>query len=389
MLNPFFIGLPPSNLHFTNNSVKKLLHRVGLNTGNIFFTRALYRSVSHNELKCGYSFDPAAVEEFHDGIIIPAANWLSPRTDFSDLADLIEKTNLPCVIVGIGAQSDKPQTIPKIKEGTLRLVRIASERSSYISTRGYYTCEVLEKYGIKNSIATGCPSFLYNVTKPCHVYRNDNRTLKRIAVNTSRGLPNEKIFNSNRETDKLSLLFSRLAFQQQLDIILQAEIPDICYAMGRDDEVAHFKVPKEYLRLVYGLEAGSEKKLVLYLRQKGHAFFDIEQWLKFLEEIDFVIGTRLHGIIAMLLAGKPAVLVTHDTRTAEVAKLMSIPSISGSDFDGSIDQIQTIFQEIDLSAFNKTAIQIYYGFIDFFEKNSIKNNLSVNITDGSVTDLKI
>ena len=40
-------------------------------------------------------------------------------------------------------------------------------------------------------------------------------------------------------------------------------------------------------------------------------------WLEYLRDFDFATGTRLHGNVAALLAGVPAVLLAHDSRTLE------------------------------------------------------------------------
>ncbi|MFM8981771.1 MAG: polysaccharide pyruvyl transferase family protein, partial [Spartobacteria bacterium] len=49
-------------------------------------------------------------------------------------------------------------------------------------------------------------------------------------------------------------------------------------------------------------------------------------WVQFhRENTDFTISSRIHGCVASLLAGKPALLLAHDQRTSELAETMGIP----------------------------------------------------------------
>ena len=50
-----------------------------------------------------------------------------------------------------------------------------------------------------------------------------------------------------------------------------------------------------------------------------------------MEGLDFSIGTRLHGNMAAIAAGRPAVLISHDGRTGELAKTMHLPHLSIKD----------------------------------------------------------
>ena len=54
-------------------------------------------------------------------------------------------------------------------------------------------------------------------------------------------------------------------------------------------------------------------------------FLDPKTWFSHLAEYDFSFGTRIHGNIAALLAGTPAVLLAHDSRTLELADYHQIP----------------------------------------------------------------
>ena len=53
-------------------------------------------------------------------------------------------------------------------------------------------------------------------------------------------------------------------------------------------------------------------------------FLDPKTWFDHLAQYDFSFGTRIHGNIAALLAGTPALLLAHDSRTLELAEYHEI-----------------------------------------------------------------
>jgi hypothetical protein len=63
----------------------------------------------------------------------------------------------------------------------------------------------------------------------------------------------------------------------------------------------------------------------LFVEDRARFFLDPRPWMEFLAERDFSFGTRIHGNIAALLAGTPAVVLAHDSRTLELARYHEIP----------------------------------------------------------------
>ena len=376
--NPFFIGLPNHIDTSSGALVKDILRKAGLNTGNLLFTRALHRVLGGNCLGTIDDFDPKRVSEQHDCLIIPAANWLSPRTDLKNIAEFVEATDLPCYIVGLGAQAPNEKGFPAVKPGTLRLIQIAADRSHTISVRGTFSAEVLSHYGIKNVTITGCPSILWHVDRPCQVQQWQS-TPTRIAMNCSRGIPSERVFIDKTETARLNLLLPRLARSRGYDFIFQAELPEIYYVLRKDIEVQKMTLPNNYLRRVYADE--DESAVCAWLRDRGKVFFDLESWLAYLESVDFVIGSRLHGAIAALLAGTPAVLITHDSRTSETARQMGIPSVNSLAINENLDPL-SLYASADFDLFNQCSALNYQNFADFFESNELQHKLVLNREQG-------
>jgi hypothetical protein len=378
---PFVVGLSLSSVQDTRRqSVRSLLHRVGLNTGNLLFIHVLRRVLDYPDLAHGETFDPAEVAERHDCIVVPAANWLQPRHNFSALAASIEATALPCVVIGIGAQAPHQGGIPRLQDGLVRLMKVASERSHSISTRGEYSAEVLRHHGIENISVTGCPSLLWKVTQPCRVAK-PARAVERVVVNSSRGAPSEMILSSPQATHRMNRLLPRIALERGLDFVAQAELPDIYYALGRTDEDRHIEEIPNYLARLYGTQ--DLGRLNRFLLEHVKVFFNVESWLEYLRSQDFVFGSRLHGVIAALIAGTPATLVTHDARTAEMAKQAAIPSVAADDISQDIDW-QRLYDACDIDGFNRRSSDYYASFATFFEAHGLRHRL---VIDGTAHDL--
>lgn len=107
--------------------------------------------------------------------------------------------------------------------------------------------------------------------------------------------------------------------------------------------------------------------LLKRIQEKGKFHTDCDQWIADLSKEDFFIGTRVHGVIAALLAGTPAVLITHDNRTREMADTMGIPSIAIDDFNiEMLNDYAGMAGNLDFETFNlKTALN-HSRFRDFY-----------------------
>jgi polysaccharide pyruvyl transferase WcaK-like protein len=254
-------------------------------------------------------------------------------------------------------------------------MKIASERSASISVRGEYSAEVLAHYGIDNVTSTGCPSLVWNLDAS-HRVAKPQRQVTRVALNCSRGRPDERLLTRRArrvQTSRLNVLLPRLAFQRDLDFVAQAELPDIYHALGRQNEDTFATAFSDYLARIYGTT--DTKHLNDFFAHRMKVFFDVEAWLRYLTGQHLVFGTRLHGAIAGLLAGTPAVLVTHDARTAEMARQASVPSVSAETVTEDAD-FRQVYDACDIETFNRNAPAYYRRFAEFFDANGLRHRLA-------------
>ena len=106
-----------------------------------------------------------------------------------------------------------------------------------------------------------------------------------------------------------------------------ARYPNLVY-MGQNMQTLTLMLdgiyPGKYARMA---KAGAPVSLnhPLIRENRVRFFLDPKTWFSHLAQYDFSFGTRIHGNIASLLAGTPAVLLAHDSRTLELADYHQIP----------------------------------------------------------------
>jgi polysaccharide pyruvyl transferase WcaK-like protein len=102
-------------------------------------------------------------------------------------------------------------------------------------------------------------------------------------------------------------------------------------------------------------------------------FFDIESWMNFISEFDIVIGTRFHGTLIGLLNNIPSILFTHDSRTREMAEVLSIPFIDVRNAE-NLD-LKRLYEEADLVSLEVKYQYMYKHYIEFLNENKLEHIL--------------
>lgn len=372
--NPFFIGTPSGIPDISSATAHQNMMKLGLNTGNLLFATAAQTVLAPQGDKPVVFGQPEklAETEGHDCIVVTAANWLQPRTDLGKIAKAIEESELPAFVIGLGAQSRSENSIPELSEGTRRFIDVVSERSTLLSVRGEFTAETLAHYGITNVEVTGCPSLLLLDPLPPRLVKRTGAP-ERITICGSRGLLSEATLTSKSPTHRLSRLFARRLTEDNVEFVAQAELPEIYFLLegiGLEQEIRPEWI--DFVERYYGLPIAELNPI---LQKKMKVFFDLLGWKAYLRGRDFVLGTRLHGVIAGLLSGTPSVLITHDTRTREMARNMMIPSVEAAQIGEALDYA-AIYAAADFEQFNRRVPIYYEKFRAFFEANGLRHNLA-------------
>lgn len=373
--NPFFYspaaGLSPAAMKTL--SVHDKMLKVGLNTGNMMFASALQKVLGPAE-GCEWvarvkDFDPGKVAADHDCIVVAAANWLQPRSDFGDLAEKLEQTGLPCFVIGLGAQAGSFRATPELTEGTRRFLSLVSHRSTKIAVRGPFTAEVLKAAGIDNIEITGCPSLL---VAPHAEIEKPAISPRRIAIAGSRGLPSDRLLTTDRLTHTLSRRLSQQLLQQDVEFIAQAEMPEIDILLSGGN---YGHIQPDWIDFLEKYYKAPISEIAANVAAKMKVFFDIPEWLAHLRGLDFVAGTRLHGTIAALIAGTPTLLIVHDSRTAEMAEIMGLPSVAMTEIDPDRLDFDALYDLVDMRKFTRGLPEYRRRYIRFFEENGLRHSL--------------
>ncbi|MDT9698560.1 polysaccharide pyruvyl transferase family protein [Streptomyces sp. P17] len=99
---------------------------------------------------------------------------------------------------------------------------------------------------------------------------------------------------------------------------------------------------------------------------------DPATWIDELRGYDFAYGTRIHGNIAALLAGTPAVVLTHDSRTLELCRYFDIPHRQLSGLPADTDP-RDLYEAADFSAMIKGHGERFERITAFLTRNGLDN----------------
>lgn len=339
----------------------KALELSGNNFGNMLFTNAVYNQIP-NSHHIGFNFDPKYVRENFDHIVIPASNWINGKENWGFLADLLEEANLPVCLVGLGCQLEDATNSDSVSEGTIRFLKTVSKLSRTIGVRGEFTKDVMAKLGFPNTDALGCPSIFTKSTIP-EIRRVPNHRKLRTSVGPTRyHIPKGSSLSSDDKQRKLY----QFAINNASSIYYQSEAFEIAL-LNRED----VSRTKDDALNYYGLEDWDV--LEDNIMRKGKYHKDLDQWITDLKKDDVYIGTRIHGAITAILAGTPPVLVTHDNRTKELAKIMGVPNIDidNFNFDGSAESIDSLLRGFDFSITEDTLRRNLANFKNFYQQNGL------------------
>jgi hypothetical protein len=334
----------------------------GGNSGSLIFLESAFKLLSTHDAEITPDrFHPDligadAINERFDVFVIPFANAF--RTAFQPTLDryteVIERLTIPVVLLSVGFQGRLPYTANEshpIDATAKRFMRAVLDRSASVGARGEYTHDYLRGLGFRDVEVIGCPSMFLDGG--------------RLGVTRRRPSLDRDARIGFNFTGQLEPMGSIIAAHLE-------RYPNLVYLAQN----------REALRLLlWGV--GSEtipdpsplpvhRSHPLLRDDRTRMFVDPWPWLDYLRQLDFVFGTRIHGNIAALLAGTPAFVFAHDTRTLELARYFQIPHRVMSQVHADTDAAE-LYAEADYGPLVDGHAARFKTFTGFVERHGLRH----------------
>lgn len=334
---------------------------VGTNAGNLIFSHAVHKFLLTQDtevVSTRFRADPNEADRInaeYDAFVIPLANAFrkSFEPNLNRLTDLISRLKIPVTIFGVGAQTDVNYDHSKMdafRDSVKAFCKAALDHGPTIGVRGELTEDYLKALGFKDIDVIGCPSMF---------------------LHGEDGLSVDKRVPQLDASSKVSINISPYV-KEMGDIVMShhAKYPNLVY-IGQDLDSLSL--------LLWGDKPGQADKQSdipvntshpMYRENKIRWFVDPYPWIDFLSGFDFAFGTRIHGNVAALLAGTPAVVLAHDSRTLELCRYFEIPYKLIGEVPGTIDA-RDLYAEADYSGMLGGHKARFARMVEFMDRHGL------------------
>ena len=343
----------------------------GGNAGNFAFTAAIRRQLVGwgDPVSLGWRATPKQLRAAGEICVIPGANKLGTHADMGKIAERIEDADMPTVVISLGAQSSIDYRIPKLPAGTLRWLRAIVDRAPMdydnVGVRGQFTRRVLAEYGFAKVRVLGCPSLFLNPSARL------GRLLERNAAEPPRHIAVAAGGPKWRHLARIEQSLTRMVTATNGAYICQRPFVMTAMARGEFDGLS----PTELERCrVYVDRDMSMPDFLLWMRHHAVVFYDALAWMEFLRGFDFVVGTRIHGVMLGIQVGVPGLCIVSDSRTRELCETMDVPHVFARDYLRGLgrDQLYGLFQErFDASRFDANRRRLAASYCTFLHANRL------------------
>lgn len=353
----FFIN---SNISFSDEgkSCDHFMRDISGNTGNSYITYSVIKILygqfqSVDDIKNLWFYQPNKRDidrinsEYSKVILILQDNLRLFDSYFNHqiyegLADFFKKVKIPIVVFSLGSNSfngEYKDLHNGVSKDLVNMLKVLSDKTSSFGVRGNYTLEVLNNLKITNAKVVGCPSYFETGRDRIIHKKNNSSDLKIVAGG---------YFENNRTKDVHYVLQDEKLFIKAIKFPAERILPS---------DFEGFDPNNSYVRSL--LEA--------YIDKRMSVFSDIDKWKEFDRNFDFYIGTRVHGAIAAINSGLPAIITNKDSRAEEMSNLFGI---DWRDVDVNASP-QELYQSINVDKMNNSYNGLYDNFVEWLGENDL------------------
>lgn len=261
------------------------------------------------------------VSQHYDGFVITLSNALRENSTEFGLADFLRALTIPIWCVGLGIQDEIADgEISSLPFELLEMLQVLNEKALLFGVRGKRTEKWLRSVGLHRAKAIGCPSmFAYprNILSIRSPYTIDKiitggyLALNRISVNKGR-----KLLNGLKGIGSAGYVF-------QGELNQFTELMDVPHVYDEATQSLDATVISDYIEERCGLVPPFSSY---------YSFVDVAAWRQVCRSYDAFIGDRMHGSVAAMQVGKPALVLYSDARVKELVDFHGIPSCDLDEF---------------------------------------------------------
>lgn len=335
------------------------------------FSHSISRMLDTSPLSIPWDTDVSHLSPKADRLVLPLANQLGPHVDLAKLAARFAKVPIPMVGLGLGAQGPITGILAdSIPNGSWEWLKaLASKAPSSkpnIALRGAATLEVISNKGLgDHCVVIGCPSnFLHpSATLGREIARRRANGLNRVVV--AAGNPFLPQFRKLEQ--------SLVAMVVQTDGMYVCQHPIDMLRLVKQEFAqisrANFLLYKDFTHPWL-----NDDDYLAWFRRYAHSFSSVPEWLSCMQGYDLVVGTRIHGVMAGIQGGVPAVCLCIDSRTLELCRTMAIPYLDANDFrDGiSLEEITEHLRKWDWRLYDETRRDLAERVTSFIRDNDLE-----------------
>lgn len=355
--------------HLGFTDAKTLLSATGGNTGNVAFVHSVQSLLSNKYSIVHWGDNAELVNKHYDMLVICCANQIGSHVDLSAWAEKLQEFNLPVVLIGLGAQSDRIGLMPTVPDGTIRFLEVVknlqkNKNQNNIITRGEFSSWVLAELGFESS-PLGCPSLLTSPDPKLGQTCLENQSLKgckRIMVPGGNPWHKSSIIE-NKLVDLVNNYHGEYVLQH----------PDILFKLLLDENSDLTEKQIEVIEHTFS-SIGKLDSIRSWLVANSVFFADAQNWLNYSRKFSSAIGPRYHGIALPIQVGVSGKVISIDSRTEELAKTTGIPVLSYIDVKTmTVDQLAnaSLWTQDDADMFDKARKHNSSKYIEFLIANDL------------------